>query len=387
RKGGSVFNFTEIRDHPEWEGNLAIPDSTITIGNILQKASYQTAIVGKWGLGGPKSTGHPNDHGFDFFYGYLGQRLAHTYYPIYLWKNKNRVFLDNDPVDPHTELADSLDPYDIESYRQFHKQSDYAPKLMLDEIMSFIDQSHEDAPFFLYYATNIPHVSLQAPQRWVDYYHKKFGDEEPYIGNNSYAPTRYPRATYAAMISYLDEQVGDIVQKLKDIGEYDNTLIIFTSDQGPTYNGGTDTPFFNSGGPFKESYGWAKGFVHEGGLRIPMIASWPGMIERGSKTDHLSAFWDVMPTLAEIDGVSPPGDIDGISFVPTLKGNVDEQKTHDYLYWEFPAYGGQQAVRMGKWKAIRRDIIKKGNLDIELYNLEEDLQEQHDVANNHPIIV
>src|SRR5699024_8945067 len=157
--------------------------------------------------------------------GYLGQRFAHTYYPIYLWKNKERVFLDNEPVNPHTPLADSLDPGDPESYERFQEQSDYSPKLMLDEAMAFIDQSQK-SPFFLYYATTIPHVSLQAPKRWVNYYHKKFGDEAPYLGDEGYAPVRYPRATYAAMISYLDEQVGKLVQKLKDIGEYENTLII-----------------------------------------------------------------------------------------------------------------------------------------------------------------
>ena len=386
RPGGSVWDFDDLRKHPEWEGNIAIPDSTVTVAGRLQEVGYQTAAIGKWGLGGPGSTGLPNDHDFDFFFGYLGQRFAHTYYPIYVWKNKERVFLDNEPVNPHTQLGDSLDPYDPDSYTRFQDQPDYAPEIMLDEAISFIDRSQQ-SPFFLYYPTTIPHVSLQAPQRWVDYYHKKFGDEKPYTGDEGYAPVRYPKATYAAMISYLDEQVGTLIQKLKDMGEYENTLIIFTSDNGPTYNGGTQGSFFNSAGPFKESYGWAKGFLHEGGIRVPMIASWPGVIEAGSQTDHLSVFWDVMPTLTEIAGIEAADDIDGISFMPTLKGNPSQQKSHDYLYWEFPSYGGQQAVRIGQWKGIRKVIKKSGNMDIELYNLKNDIREQHDVADQHPDIV
>lgn len=381
-----IWNFDALRRDPTLEGQLAIPDSTVTLGEQLQSAGYQTAIIGKWGLGGPASTGVPNEQGFDFFYGYLGQAMAHTYYPIYLWKNKERVFLDNDPVNPHTQLPDSLDPQDPASYDRFQNQPDYSPALMLEAAAGFIENNRED-PFFLYYATPIPHVSLQAPQRWVDYYRKKLGEEEPYTGNQAYTPNRYPRATYAAMISYLDEQVGALIDKLKATGTYENTLIIFTSDNGPTYNGGTDAAFFNSAGPFNETRGWAKGYLHEGGIRVPMIAGWPGVIEAGSQTDHLSAFWDVKPTLMDITGGDPPYNTDGKSFAPTLKGRSSQQEEHKYLYWEFPAYGGQQAVRMGRWKGIRKNIIRNGNLDIELYNLEEDVREEHDVAEKHPEVV
>lgn len=383
---GDIWSFEAMRENPELEGQRPIPDSTITIAEVLSDAGYRTGAVGKWGLGGPGTKGHPNEQGFDFFYGYLGQRQAHTYYPDHLWKNKERVFLDNELVSPHAELADSLDPYDPESYAKYQDQPDYAPALISDEMMSFIDKSGDD-PFFMYYATIIPHVSLQAPQRWVDYYHKKFGDEEPYLGDEGYTPVRYPKATYAAMISFLDEQVGELVEKLKEQGEYENTLIIFSSDNGPTYNGGTDTPFFDSAGPFKEEYGWSKGFLHEGGIRVPMIANWPGVIEPGSQSDHISALWDVMPTLGDITSTDLPSGIDGISFAPTLKGNPKKQEKHDYLYWEFPAYGGQQAVRMGKWKGIRKNIKKEGNLSIELYNLEKDTTEQNNVAEQYPEVV
>ncbi|SHG55847.1 arylsulfatase [Fodinibius roseus] len=389
RPGRDVWDFEALRENPEREGNLPIPDSTVTVAEVLQTGGYQTAVVGKWGLGGPGTEGLPNDQGFDLFYGYLDQAFAHTFYPIYLWKNKERVFLDNEPVNPHigrSSDSGNLDPEDPATYEPFHDQPDYSPALMLDEMLSFIEESGED-PFFLYYATPIPHVSLQAPQRWIDYYRDKLGEEKPYLGDQGYAPNRYPRATYAAMISYLDEQVGELIAKLEETGKYDNTLIMFSSDNGPTFNGGVDASFFNSGGPFKETRGWGKAFVHEGGIRVPMIASWPGVIEPGSKTDHLSAQWDVMPTLSDIAGVDAPDNIDGISFAPILRGDEEQQRRHTHLYWEFPASGGQQAVRLGEWKGIRKNIIRTGNMDIELYNLEEDIQEQHNIADQHPEII
>lgn len=386
RLGHDVWNFDALRENPELEGNISIPDSTITVAEVLKNAGYKTGVVGKWGLGGPGTEGLPNDQGFDFFYGYLDQAMAHTYYPIYLWRNKERVFLDNAPVNPHTPLPDSLDPEDPASYERFQDQPDYSAALMLDEMISFIERSR-DTPFFLYYATPIPHLSLQAPERWVDHYREKFGEEEPYRGKQGYTPNRYPNATYSAMISYLDEQVGELIAKLKETGEYENTLIIFTSDNGPTSRIGPEVSLFNSAGPFKETGGRTKGTVYEGGIRVPMIASWPGVIAPGSQTDHLSALWDVMPTLTDIAGVDAPTRIDGISFAPVLKGQPSRQKKHDYLYWEFPSYGGQQAVRMGKWKGIRKDIIRKGNTEIALYNLENDIREQRDVADQYPEVV
>ena len=251
-------------------------------------------------------------------------------------------------------------------------------------MISFIEENSGE-PFFFYWATPIPHVALQAPQRWVDYYVEKFGDEEPYRGEKGYFPSRYPRATYAAMISYLDERVGELVQTLKEQGLYENTLIIFSSDNGPTFNGGTDSPWFNSGGPFLSERGWGKAFLHEGGIRVPMIAIWPGKIAPGTTSDHISAFWDLLPSLCEVAGLQPPEDVDGISYLPELLGEGDQEQ-HPYLYWEYPASGGQQAVRMGPWKAIRKNI-RQGNLKIELYNLEEDIQEQHDVASEYPEII
>jgi arylsulfatase len=285
-------------------------------------------------------------------------------------------------VAPNTPLAKGADPYDLNSYRKYTLKN-YAPDLMFQEITGFVMENKEK-PFFLFWTTPIPHAAIQAPQRWVDYYVKKFGDEKPYTGNQGYFPHRYPHAGYAAMISYLDEQVGQLVQQLKELGIYENTLIIFTSDNGPTYTGGTDSPWFNSGGPFKCEYGWGKGFTHEGGMRVPMIASWPAQIKKARTSDHVSGFQDVLPTFCDLANIKTPDYADGISFLPELKGK--KQNEHEYLYWEFPETGGQQAIRMGKWKGIRQNIAK-GNLKIELFDLETDLQELNDISASHPEIV
>lgn len=387
---GDIWDFEAMYENPALEGQRPIPPSTVTVAEVLQEAGYRTGGFGKWGLGGPDTEGHPNEQGFDCFFGYLCQRQAHTYYPTHLWKNDERVHLDNELVDPHQSLPEGLDPYEPDSYARFQEQPDYSPDLMQAEALRFIEENRDD-PFFLYYPTPIPHVSLQAPQRWVDYYVEKFGDEEPYYsggrGHLHYTPVRYPNATYAAMISYLDEQVGAIVDKLKELGLYENTLIMFSSDNGPVDGLGVDPEYFDSASPFLGTRGWGKGTVHEGGLRVPMIATWEGRIPAGRTTDHISAFWDVMPTLSELVGIEAPEDTDGISFLPVLLGNESEQEQHDYLYWEYPGSGGQQAVRMGKWKAVRSGIISEGNLEIELYDLEADVQEQNNVADRHPEVV
>ncbi len=380
---GDVWNYLAMFHDPRLEGQRPLPDSIVTVGELLQEAGYRTAIVGKWGLGAPGTEGVPNRQGFDFFFGYNCQRQAHTLFPLHLWKNGERVMLRNDTVPPHTRLAEGADPDDAASYAAFQLE-EYAPDRMQQEVLDFVERNRE-RPFFLYYATPIPHLPLQAPQRWVDYYRDKLGPEEPYTGDKGYFPNQYPRATYAAMISYLDEQVGQLVDTLKALGLYENTLIIFSSDNGPTYTGGADTPFFDSGGPFPCEAGRGKGSVHEGGIRVPMIATWPGRITPGSASDLPGAFYDVLPTLCDVAGRSVPAPTDGLSFLPTLTGQ-GEQPEHEFLYWEFPAYGGQQAVRMGKWKGIRRNM-QEGNLEIELYNLEADIREEQNVAADHPEVV
>ncbi|WP_276483649.1 arylsulfatase [Paraflavitalea pollutisoli] len=380
---GPVWDFKAMEANPFLEGQRPIPDSTRTIAEICQAAGYTTGMVGKWGLGAPFSSGQPNRQGFDYFYGFICQRQDHTYYTGHLWENQDRVALSNKIIDPATRLPDSLDPLNVASYAPYQQQ-DYTPDFLIRAAKQFIDKN-KDKPFFLYYPSPLPHVSLQAPQRWVDIYHAQFGEEQPFLGG-SYFPCRYPRATYAAMIATLDEQVGQLIAALKAAGVYDNTIIMFCSDNGPAGNQGVDPVFFNSGGPLPATQGRGKGYLFEGGIREPFIVQWPGKIKPGTTTDHLSANIDMMPTFCALLGIQPPTNIDGISLLPTLLGKPAQQKQHDYLYWEFPEYGGQQAVRRGKWKAIRVNLMK-GLVKTALYDLDNDIREEHDLASQHPEIV
>ena len=376
RERGPVWDYQAVCENPALEGQRPIPAGTVTLGTQLQAAGYRTACVGKWGLGAPGTEGAPNRQGFDHFFGYNCQRQAHTYYPCHLYRDDDRVVLRNESVAPGAKLEPGADPLDPASYRRF-SLTDYAPDLMFDEIRTFVAASR-DQPFFLYWATPIPHVALQAPQRWVDYYVKKFGDEAPYTGDKGYFPHRYPRACYAAMVSSLDEQVGELVAHVKRLGLYENTLICFSSDNGPTYNGGADSVWFASGGPFRCEQGRGKGSLYEGGIRVPLIAAWPGRIRSGSQSDLPCAFWDMLPTFCELAGVSAPTDTDGISLVPTLLGKSG-QREHASLYWEYPEAGGQQALRMGRWKALRKEL-RKGQAKTLLFDLESDPCETEDVA-------
>lgn len=378
---GDVWSHAAMLADSSLEGQRPIPGSTFTLAKLMKQVGYATACIGKWGLGYPGSESTPNKMGFDFFYGYNCQRQAHTYYPPFLYRNESREYLDNELLPPGTKLEKNADVLSAESYAKYN-QKVYAPDLMFTEITNFID-NHKKDPFFIMWTTPLPHVPLQAPQRWVDYYVNKFGDESPYTGQKGYFPCRYPHATYAAMISYWDEQIGLLIEQLKSLGLYENTLIIFTSDNGPTFNGGSDSPWFDSAKPFKSDAGWGKASIREGGIRVPMIACWPKEIKAGSTCDHISAFWDVLPTLADITSQKVQ-DTDGISFLPTLRGK--KQKKHDYLYWEYPEGTGSKAIRMGKWKGLIKDI-KKGNTTLELYDLSIDPQEQNNLALQYPDIV
>lgn len=379
---GEVWNYRAMLADSTLEGQRPLESSTVTIASLLKANGYATGVVGKWGLGAPHTEGIPDKQGFDFFFGYNCQRQAHTYYPVHLYRNQTRVYTGNDTLAPHTGLTPGADPHDQSEYEKF-RLAHYAPDLMFDEMISFIDQNSSNR-FFLYWATPVPHLPLQAPERWVEHYVGKFGDEEPYSGGEGYFPVRYPRATYAAMVSYLDEQIGRLIDHLKELGIYENTLIIFSSDNGPAYNAGTDSRWFASAHPFRSERGYIKGSLNEGGIRVPMIALWPGKIKPGTTSEHISAFWDVMPTLCEAAGIDQPDGIDGLSFLPELVGK--KQTNHEYLYWEFPEYGGQQAVLIGDMKAIRKGM-HSGNAEFELYNIISDPQETHNVADQHPEII
>lgn len=382
-RGENVQNYAAMLADSSLEGQRPLPADAITFPKILQKAGYTTALVGKWGLGYPGSESTPNKMGFDFFYGYNCQGWAHTYYPPFLYRNEQREYLPNELLAPHSSpLDEGADPSNAAVYARY-TQKVYSPDLMYDEILRFVE-GNKDRPFFLAWTTTLPHVALQAPERWVDYYREKFGeDEKPYTGSG-YFPCRYPHATYAAMISYLDEQVGGLVAQLKASGIYENTVIIFTSDNGPACNAGTDPGWFDSAFPFKGERLWGKGNVREGGIRVPMIVVWEGVIQPGTQSDHICASWDIMATVCDLTRTTATAN-DGISFVPTLLGK--KQKSHPYLYWEYPDEGGSKAIRMGKWKGVILDFRKAGDAHLMLFDLETDPQEQYDVASEHPDIV
>jgi arylsulfatase A-like enzyme len=363
----------DVWHDPALEGNRPLPPGTTTVGTILQKSGYTTGAVGKWGLGGPANSGEPNKQGFDFWYGHLCQRLAHNYYPTHLWKNGEKDFLEgNEYFFPHQRFPEDKDPLDEASYDEY-KGKTYAMDRMAQEALNFIAQN-KDKPFFLYLPFPVPHMALQVPNDSLQEYRGAFPDT-PYLGDKGYLPHPAPRAAYAAMITRMDREIGRILTLLDKLGISGNTVVMFSSDNGPTFNGGTDSVFFQSAGPLRG----LKTMLYEGGIRVPMIARWPGKIKPGSETDHISAFWDVLPTITDIVGCESPDDVDGISFLPTLLGEKKEQKKHEYLYWE---YAGKQAVRMGKWKAYRPEIEQR----LELYDLENDIGEEMDLASRYPEI-
>lgn len=358
-------------------GQMPLPEGTVTIGTILQKQGYRTAAIGKWGLGMGYSTGSPNKQGFDYFYGYYDQKQAHNYYPTHLWENEKWDTLNNPVIDVHRRL----DPKTATAADfAYYKGNDYALDKMGEKALGFI-RENKDRPFFLYLPFTIPHVSLQAPDSAVNEYRGLF-PETPYYGGQSYASTPYPRATYAAMITYMDSKVGEVMQLLKELGLDENTLVIFTSDNGATFNGGVDPVFFESVGPYRG----LKMDVYEGGIRMPMVARWPGKIKPGRVTNHLAAHYDVLATLVDVVK-APPVPSDGISFLPTLLGRTKTQKKHEYLYWEYPEKNGQLAIRIGKWKGVKVDMKKNPQARWELYDLEKDESETTDLAAQHPELV
>lgn len=364
----------------EERGQLPLEPESFTLGRMLQDAGYATAIIGKWGLGGPESTGVPNLQGFDFFYGYLDQKQAHNYYPSHLWRNAEWDTLGNGYFHPHQRFEGD-DPNDPAAYDRY-KGPDYAPDLMMDEAETFI-RDNANSPFLLYLPHVVPHLALQVPDEELSQYDGMF-DEEPYLGNQGYLPHIRPQSAYAAMITRMDAHVGRILSVLDELGLADNTVVMFSSDNGPTYVGGVDTELFESAGTLRGG----KGEVYEGGIRVPMIARWPRHITPGTTTDHVSAFWDVIPTVAAITGATVQEGLDGVSFLPTLLA-TDGQQNPSELYWEYHgrAWNGAQAARMGNWKGVRLGGHDAADAPVELYNLATDVGELHDVADQYPDVV
>ncbi|RDV27375.1 N-acetylgalactosamine-6-sulfatase [Alteromonas aestuariivivens] len=378
------YELGDYTDDKEY-GQMPLNPGSTTLATVMKQAGYTTALIGKWGLGGPGSYGVPNRHGFDYFFGYLDQKQAHNHYPTHLWRNEQWVALDNEWVHPHQPFPEGLDPYDPESYKAFLRE-DFAQERLTQDALRYIKENH-NRPFFLYLAYAGPHAALQAPEAEIDAYNF---EETPYGPGALYLPQRRPRAARAAMISHIDKSVGQITRLLEELNLDDNTLVIFTSDNGPSFEGGADLEFFDSNGEFR---GYKRD-LYEGGIRMPTIARWPGKVAEGQRTDHVSAFWDVLPTLADLAGVELTTPTDGISFLPTLL-NEEGQEQHSSLYWEFHNMKGYhiQAVRMdddnkAAWKAVR--IYKnRQRVDppIELYNLTTDPSETHNVAENYPEVV
>ncbi|MBN2183526.1 MAG: arylsulfatase [Sedimentisphaerales bacterium] len=348
--------------HAFIRGNDRIPlrPSDVTVAELLKQAGYTTGLIGKWGLGEPETTGIPNRQGFDYFFGYLNQRHAHNYYPSYLWRNEKQVPLKN-------EVRDVNPPGGVAT-----KRVEYSHDLFSTEAMEFVEKN-KNTPFFLYLAYTIPHANNEARQEGME-----VPSLEPYADTDWPAPQK----GHAAMITRMDRDIGKLLARLRELGIDKNTLVIFTSDNGPHSEGGGNPAFFNSSGPLRGQ----KRDLYEGGIRVPMIARWPGKIKAGSTSGHVSAFWDVLPSLCEIAGLESPDGIDGISYAPTLLGREDRQKKHEYLYWEFHEQGKKQAIRIGDWKGIRLNVTQDPDGPIELYNLRDDIGEKNNVAAEHPEI-
>lgn len=320
-------------------GDPPLPDDTVTFAKLFKQADYDTAIIGKWGFGTPGMDGDPKAMGFDYFFGYDNHRDAHHYYPDHLWRDETKV-----PLDGET----------------------YSHDLFTEDALKYV-REHQDDPFMLFLSYTIPHSRIEVP------------DLGPY--ENEDWPDVEKR--FAAMITRMDRDIGRLMDLLSELELDENTLVIFTSDNGAYFGSGHRVLFFDSNGELQGS----KRAVYDGGIRVPLLARWPGKIEAGSKSDHIAAFWDFVPTCAELLNEDPPQDIDGISMLPALLGDSDRQEEHDFLYWEFGEQGGKQAVRMGKWKGVRLNVSTEENPPLELYDLEADVSESNDIADDHPEIV
>jgi len=349
--------------HAWVRGNARVPlrPEDVTVAEVLKGAGYTTGIIGKWGLGEPATTGIPNKQGFDYWFGYLNQRHAHNYYPAYLWRNETEVRLENEvrPVNSPGGVAT--------------KRVEYSHDLFAQEALAFVERN-QAGPFFLYLALTIPHANNEAG---------KEGMEVPSYGPYAEKDWADPEKGRAAMITRMDGDIGRLLARLKALDLDEETLVMFTSDNGPHREGGADPEFFNSNGPFRG----IKRDLYEGGIRVPLIARWPGKIAAGTGSNHISAFWDFLPTCCDIVGVTPPEGIDGFSFLPTLLGRPAKQRKHQYLYWEFHEQGKKEAARMGRWKGVRLNVAKEPNGPIELYDLSTDIGETTNVAGDYPGIV
>ena len=369
----SVLMTGQHTGHTHVRGNAGADDTSIqslrdedvTVAEILKGAGYRTGLTGKWGLGEVDQPGFPLRQGFDYFYGYLNQVHAHNYYPEFLYRNDQKVALRNE-----VRLPDGKEPGFLGGYAT--KRVDYSHDLIADEALNFV-RKNATAPFFLYLAMTIPHANNEATRMVGN------GAEVPTFG--IYANEDWPDQDkgQAAMISRMDGDVGRLLDLLRELGIEENTLVLFSSDNGPHDEAGHNLERFDPSGPLTG----IKRSLTEGGVRVPMIARWPGTIDAGGVSDHIGYFADILPTFADVSGAPVQSTTDGISFLPTLTG-VGEQAEHEYLYWEFYEQGSRQSVRFGDWVAIRQPMITG---DVALYNVTEDIAEKHNVADLHADLV
>lgn len=383
-----------VRNNREWkpEGQWPIFDEDVTIAEVLQQAGYVSGGYGKWGLGGPDTDGRPLKQGFKHFFGYNCQRIAHNFYPTYLRDDGEIFQLDNPDFSAHQKLPQGADPNDPASYEQF-VGNEYSADLIAARARAFVRQ-YADQPFFLYYPTTVPHLAIQVPDDSTDEYAKVIKDDPPYPGGNGYLPHYRPRAAYAGMVTRMDREIGKLLELLEELNVADNTIVVFTSDNGPTYDrlGGSDSDYFASASGMRG----LKGSMYDGGVRVPTIVRWPRHVAAGSESGYLSGFEDWLPTFASIAGVESKAGVDGVDLTGVLKGK--DAGKREFLYREFPGYGGQQAVWSGKWKAIRQNLHRnkpknlkaeddQPKIKTELYDLEADFGETTDVAASHPEVL
>lgn len=369
---------------PEFkEGQHPIAKETVLIPELFKKAGYATAAIGKWGLGPAGSSGDPNLHGFDLFFGYNCQAVAHSYFPKYLWRNDKQVEINAKPIPGHVK------PVEGEVKAADYVGQTYAPTLMISEAEKFIDEK-KSSPFFLYLAFIEPHVAMHPSLESVNKFPKEW-DANPHRGEAGYLPHPRPRAAYAAMISDLDSYVGRVMAALEKAGVADRTLIVFTGDNGTTHDtgsksrfnvGGVDAKFFNSTGGLRGF----KGSVYEGGLRVPTIVSYPGKVKAGSESDAVGYFADWFPTLCAAAGVEAPGALDGENLLPVLEGGT-ARKDRKPLVWVFPEYTGQVAVRIGDYKVLKRGLNKKQPDSWEVYEISSDRAETKNLAQEKPELI
>ena len=368
---GTHSGHTPVRGNIELppEGQYPLPEGSARLLQLFDEAGYTVGVFGKWGLGFIGSTGDPQRQGVDRFFGYNCQLLAHSYYPDHLWENDRRV-----------ELADNTGavPYG---------EGTYAPDLIHRKALEFLDEAAgEKAPFLLFYPTTLPHAELIVPEDSIMQRFRGRWEETPYRGTDSgpafrrggYCSQEHPRAAFAAMITRLDHYVGELVAKLREKGLLDNTILLFASDNGPHMEGGADPDFFDSNGPYR---GYKRD-LYEGGIRVPMIVSWPGHIADGATSDTAVAFWDLPATFAEAIGSDIRLPEEGISLLPTLEGR-GEQLRHETLYFGFMELDGREALCRGDWKLLHLDI-RSEDPRYELYNIREDPAEEHNVIDRYP---